>query len=97
MCIRDRGEPRPTRVHVAIEPSDQGAHLRLEHSGIGQGPEWGDKVAEFDRAWRRSLENLNSVLTSGEDLRVTRRPMLGVLLAAFDADDATRLLSLIHI
>ncbi len=86
-----RGEPRPTRVHVAIEPSDQGAHLRLEHSGIGQGPEWGDKVAEFDRAWRRSLENLNSVLTSGEDLRVTRRPMLGVLLAAFDADDATRL------
>jgi uncharacterized protein YndB with AHSA1/START domain len=86
-----RGEPRPSRVHVALEPSDQGTRLRLEHSGIGQGPEWGDKAAEFNRAWRRSLENLNSVLTSGEDLRVTRRPMLGVLLAAFDADDAARL------
>jgi uncharacterized protein YndB with AHSA1/START domain len=86
-----RGEPRPSRVHVAIEPSDQGTHLRLEHSGIGQGPEWGDKAAEFDRAWRRALENLDSVLTSGEDLRITRRPMLGVLLAGFDADDAARL------
>ena len=50
-----------------------------------------DKTAEFDRSWRRALENLNSVLTSGEDLRVTRRPMLGVLLAAFDAADAARL------
>ena len=86
-----RGEPKPTQVHVAIEPNDQGATVRLEHSGIGHGPEWGDKTAEFDRAWRRSLENLNSVLTSGEDLRVTRRPMLGILLAGFDADDAARL------
>ena len=86
-----RGEPQPTRVHVAIEPRDQGATIRLEHSGIGHGPEWGDKTAEFDRAWRRSLENLNSVLTSGEDLRITRRPMLGILLAAFDAAAAARL------
>ena len=86
-----RGEPQPTRVHVAIEPRDQGATIRLEHSGIGHGPEWGDKTAEFDRAWRRALENLNSVLTSGEDLRITRRPMLGVLLAAFDAAAAARL------
>ncbi len=86
-----RGEPQPTRVHVAIEPRDQGAYVRLEHSGIGHGPEWGDKTAEFDRAWRRALENLNSVLTSGEDLRITRRPMLGVLLAAFDAAAAARL------
>ena len=86
-----RGEPRPTRVHVAIEPRDQGAAIVLEHSGIGQGPEWGDKAEEFDRAWRRSLANLDSVLTSGEDLRVTRRPMLGVLLAGFDSADAARL------
>jgi len=86
-----RGEPQPSRVHVAIEPGNGGTAIVLEHSGIGQGPEWGDKTAEFDRAWRRSLENLDSVLTSGEDLRVTRRPMLGVLLAGFDAADAARL------
>ena len=86
-----RGEPRPTSVHVAIEPREQGTAIVLEHSGIGEGPEWGDKTAEFDRAWRRSLENLDSVLTSGEDLRVTRRPMLGVLLAGFDSADAARL------
>ena len=36
-------------------------------------------------------DSLNSVLTSGEDLRITRRPMLGVLLAAFDAAAAARL------
>ena len=86
-----RGEPRPTSVHVAIEPREQGTAVVLEHGGIGEGPEWGDKTAEFDRAWRRALENLDSVLTSGEDLRVTRRPMLGVLLAGFDNADAARL------
>ena len=50
-----RGEPRPTRVHVSIEPSDQGARLRLEHSGIGQGREWGGNWAAFDRVCRRCV------------------------------------------
>jgi len=86
-----RGEPRPTQVSITIEATDAGSQLTLEHSGIGDTAEWGDKPAEFDRSWRRALENLASVLTTGEDLRVTRRPMLGVLLANFTADDAARL------
>ncbi len=86
-----RGEPRPTSVRVTIEPGDGGTYMALEHCDIGVGPEWGDKLEQFDRAWRRALENLASVLTSGEDLRVTRRPMLGVLLMPFDADEAVRL------
>lgn len=86
-----RGEPRPTRVHVSLQPVADGTALVLEHSGIGEGPEWGDKAAEFDRAWQRALENLDSVLTTGEDLRVTRRPMLGILPAAFTAGEAARL------
>lgn len=86
-----RGEPGPTQVRVEIEPAEGGAWLALEHSGIGTSAEWGDKVAQFDRGWRRSLENLRSVLTTGEDLRVTRRPMLGILLADFTAEDASRL------
>ena len=86
-----RGEPAPTQVRVELAPDDEGARLMLEHSGIGRGVEWGETAARFDRAWRRSLENLSSVLTTGEDLRVTRRPMLGILLANFSADDATRL------
>ena len=86
-----RGEPRPTQVHVAIQPAAEGAALTLTHSAIGHGPEWGDKVAEFDRAWRRALENLESVVTTGEDLRVTRRPMLGILPATLTAAEAGRL------
>lgn len=86
-----RGEPRPTQVHVAIQPADAGTALTLEHSAIGHGPEWGDKVDEFDRAWQRALENLESVVTTGEDLRVTRRPMLGILPATLTAAEAARL------
>ncbi len=86
-----RGEPRPTQVHVAIQPVAAGTGLTLTHSAIGHGPEWGDKVAEFDRAWRRALENLESVVTTGEDLRVTRRPMLGILPATLTAAEAGRL------
>lgn len=86
-----RGEPRPTQVHVSIQPAAEGAALTLTHSAIGHGPEWGDKVAEFDRAWRRALENLESVVTTGEDLRVTRRPMLGILPATLTAAEAGRL------
>ncbi|HOU41417.1 MAG TPA: LLM class flavin-dependent oxidoreductase, partial [Promineifilum sp.] len=86
-----RGEPRPTQVHVAIQPATEGTALTLTHSAIGQGPEWGDKTEEFDRAWRRALENLESVVTTGEDLRVTRRPMLGILPATLTAAEASRL------
>jgi len=86
-----RGEPRPTQVHVALQPATEGTALTLTHSAIGQGPEWGDKIAEFDRAWRRALENLESVVTTGEDLRVTRRPMLGILPATLTAAEASRL------
>lgn len=86
-----RGEPAPSQVHVTLQPADGGTTLLLEHSDIGQGPEWGDKTREFDRAWGRSLENLESVVTTGEDLRVTRRPMLGVLLGTLAAADAARL------
>lgn len=86
-----RGEPYSTQVHVEIEPAAEGALFTLVHDGIGDGPAWGDRVREIDRAWRRSLENLTSVLTTGEDLRVTRRPMLGVLLATFTGEDVARL------
>jgi len=86
-----RGEPRPTQVHVAIQPAAEGVALTLTHSAIGHGPEWGDKTAEFDRAWRRALENLESVVTTGEDLRVTRRPLLGILPATLTAAEAGRL------
>lgn len=87
-----RGEPRPTQVSLTIEAAESGgAQMTVEHSGIGTTAEWGDKLVEFDRAWRRSLENLASVLTTGEDLRVTRRPMLGILPANLSDDDIARL------
>lgn len=86
-----RGEPWPTQVRVEIEPVMPGSILTLTHSGIGDGPEWSGRRAMIDQGWQRSLENLASVLTTGEDLRITRRPMLGILLATFTAEDAQRL------
>jgi len=86
-----RGDPRGAKVSVEIKPDAEGALFTLVHEVFGDDPAWGDRMQEIDRAWRRSLENLASVLTTGEDLRLTRRPMLGVLLATFTAEDVARL------
>jgi hypothetical protein len=41
-------------------------------------------LEEASQGWENGLENLQSIFKSGEDLRVTRRPMLGILLSDFD-------------
>jgi uncharacterized protein YndB with AHSA1/START domain len=86
-----RGEPGPTRVHVALTPTDAGVAVTLAHSGLGEGEAWRKTRDEASAGWTSSLENLQSVLETGLDLRVTRRPMLGVLLGEFNATVAARL------
>lgn len=88
---RGRGEAEPTMVNVAISPAPTGSRLRLEHSGIGMGEDWDRSAAEFDRGWRHFLENLTSVLSTGEDIRFTRRPMLGIFVGEFDPEIAAEL------
>jgi uncharacterized protein YndB with AHSA1/START domain len=80
-----RGEPAPTLVQVDLAPEDGGTKVDLNHSGIGSGAEWDRAYQEIQDGWQAGLENLASILETGEDLRFVRRPMLGVLVENFDA------------
>ena len=74
-----RNEPGTTIVKVTLEPQeDGGTLLKLNHTDIGEGKIWRAASREYQKGWLSSLENLRSVLETGQDLRLVRRPMLGV-------------------
>lgn len=54
-------------VEILIEPTDGGSEVTVNAKGRR-------------RWWERAMDNLASVLETGEDLRLTRRPMLGVFV-----------------
>jgi uncharacterized protein YndB with AHSA1/START domain len=84
---RSTDEPDFTKVKVSLQPTDAGTLVKVRHSGFGDGKKSKASARAMETAWNRSLENLASVLESGEDLRFTRRPMLGVFVDA-EARDA---------
>lgn len=86
-----RNEPTRTEVDVRLEPQGACTSVRLVHSGIGEGEAWARPREEFARGWQAALENLQSLLETGQDLRYTRRPMLGILLDDFSPEAAAEL------
>src|SRR4030067_889931 len=50
--------------------------------------EWTKSLLEIEKASKKGLENLASVLETGEDLRFVLRPMLGIFFGDYDADKA---------
>jgi hypothetical protein len=88
---RGRDDPGVSQVHVTITPQESGALVHLEHTLPKTGEEWGMTTQEIEAGWRGSLENLASVLGTGEDLRFTRRPMLGINPSDFNAEIAHKL------
>ncbi len=57
--------------------SQMGLALVLSHQGIGSENAWKKMRKEFKQSWKHALENLKSVLESGQDLRFLNRPRLG--------------------
>lgn len=87
-----RYEPGPSVVRVALAPEgESGTHVVVRHEEMGTGDEWQATIEAGEKGWRDSLENLASVLTTGEDLRFTRRPMLGVTVGEFNEKVAAEL------
>lgn len=86
-----RGEPGPTQVDVRLVAVGSGTALTLVHDGLGDGEAWEQARAEFARGWESGLENLASLLETGRDLRLVRRPMLGIYLTEFNAQIAADL------
>ena len=71
------GEPGATQIKVTFKSQPEGTLAVLYHQGIGLENAWKKKRKEFKQSWKRALENLKSVLESGQDLRFLNKPRLG--------------------
>lgn len=78
------GEPAVSRVQVDFEQTGDNTTVTVAHEGAPS-PE------EVEKLWTSGLENLQSVLETGNDLRITRRPMLGILPNIFEEEYAKKL------
>jgi uncharacterized protein YndB with AHSA1/START domain len=74
----DARDPRPSRAEFILKPHPKGTELSLQHSDFGKGPQAAKSFAGARRAWVKCLENLVSILETGIDLRIARRPMMGI-------------------
>ena len=90
MIWQGSGEPGPTLVEWELEESHGGTQIELKHSGFGSGPRWDAAYAEAEKGWAAALENLQATLEDGQDLRVLRRPSLGVGVDGMDAQQAEK-------
>jgi uncharacterized protein YndB with AHSA1/START domain len=88
---RGKSEPGDTLVTVKLAEQNGGTKVTLEHSGIGSGDQWAQSIENIRAGWKSGLENLASVLETGQDLRFTLRPMLGIGINDFDGEIARRL------
>lgn len=86
-----RDEPAATEVEVTLNSQGDETQVIVQHCGLGEGTAWTKSAAELTKGWEMSLENLASVLGTGEDLRFTKRPMLGIFVSDFNADIAARI------
>jgi uncharacterized protein YndB with AHSA1/START domain len=89
-----KDEPESTQVQITLRPtpSNGGTVVSVAHAGFGAGKKWADTVKGLETGWQASLENLQSVIETGEDLRIVRRPMLGISdLEELNAERAARL------
>jgi uncharacterized protein YndB with AHSA1/START domain len=79
-----KGDPGPTDVTIELKGKDGGTTVELHHSGFGQGDDWQKAYEEASKVWQIGLENLESIFTSGEDLRIVRRPLIGFVPSDFN-------------
>src|SRR5688572_6483852 len=81
------GEPDVSRITAAFEAIDGGTRVTIAHDGPSAGPDGRDP----QQGWEKALDVLQSVAEQGDDIRFTRRPMLGIMPNAFVEADAQRL------
>ena len=86
-----KGEPGPTEVAITLRATAGGSEIKVTHQGFGRGKAWAAVRQEARKGWEAGLENLVSVVNKGPDLRITRRPMMGVATNDFDEKVAAKL------
>lgn len=82
------GDAKPDTVEVHIETVEGGSQLTLVHH-LAEDCDSARQV--YTAAWETALENLVSFLLTGIDLRLARRPRMGIYLDNLDEGTAARL------
>jgi len=85
------GDPATSRVSIRLQGLTGGTEVEIRHSGLGEGQAWERARAEVKKGWEMGMENLESIFTIGEDLRVIRRPMLGIMMNDFTKEIAAEM------
>ncbi|HSM57343.1 MAG TPA: SRPBCC domain-containing protein [Candidatus Sulfomarinibacteraceae bacterium] len=86
-----RGEPGTSSVRVRLTPDGDETGVHIVHDDLGTGDGWAETRSSLERGWSFSLENLESIFSTGADLRFTQRPTLGITVSDFDAAIAERM------
>jgi uncharacterized protein YndB with AHSA1/START domain len=87
---RGTGEPGETTLEWTVQPGDQGVTVTVLHHGFGAGSEWDEAVEASEKGWNLGLENLQSTLETGVDLRAARQPFLGINLDLLTPERAAK-------
>ena len=82
------GDAKPDMVEVQIQPVEAGCQFTLLHH-LAEDCDSARQV--YTTAWESALENLESFLLTGIDLRLARRPRMGIYMDALNAAVAARL------
>jgi uncharacterized protein YndB with AHSA1/START domain len=67
--VRGADESADGQVEIKLKEKEGSTEVTLKHTGAGEA---------WQRLWERGLENMQSHLETGYDLRETRRPLMGV-------------------
>ncbi len=86
-----KDDPGPTEVTVKLKSKGKGTQVELRHSGFGQGEDWEKCLEDTRKGWQEGMENLESIFSTGKDLRIVRRPMLGISSNIFNEEVADEL------
>jgi uncharacterized protein YndB with AHSA1/START domain len=71
-------EPGETSVKLTLRPVEGGTKVTVIHSGFGTGKKWAGRAQESQEGWTKGLDNLQSMLETGVDLRQMDQPRLGL-------------------
>jgi hypothetical protein len=86
-----KGDPGASEVQVTFNAQNGGTLVTVDHSGLGFGEEWSENISEIEKGWKSALENLASVVATGEDIRFVSRPMLGIIVDEFNEQIAKKM------
>lgn len=86
-----RGEPASTTVTITLAEADGKTELTLVHAGVGDDDAWSTAREQISKGWESGLENLAYVLENGLDLRIMRRPLMGVFFNPISEEDVETL------